>query len=89
MAPEGLTRDGGEADSDFAEDQNEDNPVPRIDFDSHSPLPGNNRCKSGADASNWAVRFYFVWYAHQDYLGDSTFFIGGGSSCYRPKKRIK
>jgi len=73
MAPEELTRDGGEATSDFAEDQNEDNPVPRIDFYPHSPLPGNDRRKFGADASNWAVGFYCVWYVYRDCSDDSTF----------------
>ena len=89
MAPEGLTRDGGETTSDFEEDSNEDNSVPPVDFYPRRPLLGNNRCKFGADAFNWAVRVYCVWYAHQNNSDNSPLLIGGGSSYYRPKRKIK
>lgn len=63
MAPEGLAGDGGEATSDFEEDQNEDDPFSHNDHDSRSPLLGNYRSKFGADASYWAVSCYFAFSA--------------------------
>jgi len=56
MAPEGLARDGREAASDSTENQNEDDPLPPDALDPCSPLLGDDRCKFGADTSNWAVR---------------------------------
>ena len=65
--PEEPAGDGGGAASDSAEDQNEENPFPVANHDPRCPLLGNHHCKSGADASDWAVRFHLVRYAHRDH----------------------
>ena len=71
---EELARDGRGTAGDPAEDQSEDNPFPRAGYDPHSPLLGNHHCEFGADTSDWAVRFHFVWYARRGYLRDLTSF---------------